>query len=82
MLSVVGLSNRQAVTALSYMPMMFRTEELTTSVSSCVRNSRRAAGQGIRDVVLGDVGWVRFFAKEPILPRGPEEAEAVRLVGR
>jgi TRAP-type C4-dicarboxylate transport system substrate-binding protein len=70
MLSVVGLSEiDKSVTALSYMPMMFRSAEEYDYIRDQLRPELE---KGLRDkgfvtLFWGDAGWVRFFSKEPVL---------------
>jgi TRAP-type C4-dicarboxylate transport system substrate-binding protein len=70
MLSVVGLSEiDKSVTALSYMPMMFRSAEELDYVREQLRDELEKAllDKGFVTLFWGDAGWVRFFSKEPIL---------------
>ena len=70
MLSVVGLSEiDKSVTALSYMPMMFRSTEELDYVRDQLRPELEKAllDKGFVTLFWGDAGWVRFFATEPIL---------------
>ena len=70
MLSVVGLSDiDKSVTALSYMPMMFRSLDELDYVRDQLRPEleKRLLEKGFVTLFWGDAGWVRFFTKEPIL---------------
>ena len=70
MLSVVGLSEiDKQVTALSYMPMMFRSTEELDYIREQLRPEleKGLLDKGFVTLFWGDAGWVRFFAKEPIL---------------
>jgi len=67
-MSVVGLSEiDRSVTALQYMPMMFRTLEEVDYVREKLQPDLEARLLKKDYVVLfwGDAGWVRFFLKEP-----------------
>jgi TRAP-type C4-dicarboxylate transport system substrate-binding protein len=67
-MSVVGLSEiDRSVTALQYMPMMFRTLEEVDYVREKLQPDLEARLLKKDYVVLfwGDAGWVRFFSKEP-----------------
>ncbi len=69
-LSVVGLSEiDKSVTALSYMPMMFRSLDEIDYVRQKLQPDleRRLLEKGYTVLFWGDVGWVRFFAREPVL---------------
>ncbi len=68
-LSVVGLSEiDRSVTALQYMPMMFRSldevqyvrEKLSPQLEAKLRD------KGFLVLFWGDAGWVRFFSKEAV----------------
>ncbi|MCC7174217.1 MAG: TRAP transporter substrate-binding protein DctP [Bryobacterales bacterium] len=70
MLSVVGLSDiDKSVTALSYMPMMFRTLDELDYIRDQLRVEleKRLLDKGFVTLFWGDAGWVRFFTKEPVL---------------
>ncbi len=69
-LSVVGLSEiDKAVTALQYMPMMFRSLEEVDYVRQKLAPDleRRLLDKGFVVLFWGDVGWVRFFTRDPVL---------------
>jgi len=70
MLSSVGLSNiDQSVTALSCMPMMFRSLDELDYVRDQLRPEleKRLLDKGFVTLFWGDAGWARFFSKEPVL---------------
>jgi TRAP-type C4-dicarboxylate transport system substrate-binding protein len=70
MLSVVGLSDiDKSVTALSYMPMMFRSLDELDYIRDQLRPDleKRLLDKGFVTLFWGDTGWVRFFTKTPIL---------------
>ncbi len=70
MLSVVGLSDiDKSVTALSYMPMMFRSLDELDYVRDELRPEleKRLLDKGFATLFWGDAGWVRFFSKQPVL---------------
>jgi TRAP-type C4-dicarboxylate transport system substrate-binding protein len=69
-LSVVGLSEiDKAVTALQYMPMMFRSLEEVDYVRRKLEPDleRRLLEKGFLVLFWGDVGWIRFFSRDPVL---------------
>jgi TRAP-type C4-dicarboxylate transport system substrate-binding protein len=68
MLTVVGLSEIDAsVSALQYMPMMFRNLEEVDYVRDRVAPTleKRLLAKNFVVLFWGDAGWVRFFSKEP-----------------
>ncbi len=70
MLSVVGLSDiDKSVTALSYMPMMFRSLEELDYVRDQLRPEleKLLRDKGFVTLFWGDAGWVRFFSKDPVV---------------
>jgi TRAP-type C4-dicarboxylate transport system substrate-binding protein len=70
MLSVVGLSDiDKSVTALSYMPMMFRSLDELDYIRDQLRPEleKRLLEKGFVTLFWGDAGWVHFFSKEPVL---------------
>ncbi|MBM3745222.1 MAG: C4-dicarboxylate ABC transporter substrate-binding protein [Acidobacteria bacterium] len=72
-LSVVGLSEiEKSVTALSYLPMMFRSLEEVDFVRTRLQPDLedRLLKRGYVVLFWGDTGWVRFFSKEPVLHPG------------
>jgi len=80
MLSVVGLSDiDKSVTALSYMPMMFRSMEEVDYIREQLRPDleKRLLEKGFVTMFWGDTGWVRFFSKEPVLR--PADLKKLRL---
>lgn len=69
MLSSVGLAQiDRSVTALQYMPLMFRDWEDVDRVRERLRPELEARLRKAGYVVLfwGDGGWVRYFSREPI----------------
>lgn len=69
-LSTVGLSEiDKSVTALQYMPMMFRSLEEVDYVRQKLAPDleRRLADKGFLVLFWGDVGWIRFFSRDPVL---------------
>jgi TRAP-type C4-dicarboxylate transport system substrate-binding protein len=79
-LSVVGLSEiDKSVTALSYMPMMFRSLEEVDHVRARLQPDleARLLRKGYVVLFWGDVGWLRFFTKEPVLH--PEDLKRLRI---
>ncbi len=70
MLSVVGLSDiDKGVTALSYMPMMFRSLDELDYVRDQLRAEleKKLLDKGFVTLFWGDAGWVKFFSKEPVV---------------
>ena len=69
-LSVVGLSEiDKSVTALQYMPMMFRTLEEVDYVRQKLQPEleRKLLEKDLVVLFWGDVGWVRFFSRGAVL---------------
>ena len=74
MLTVVGLSEIDpSVTALQYMPMMFRSWDELDYVRDRLSPDLEAklAAKGFVVLLWGEGGWVQFFTREPITR--PEE---------
>ena len=70
MLSVVGLSEiEHTVTALEDLPMMFRSLEEVDYIREklTAELERRFLDKGFVVLFWCDVGWVRFFSKEPMI---------------
>ena len=70
MLSVVGLSDiDKSVSALSCMPMMFRSLDELDYIRDQLRLEleKRLLDKGLVTLFWGDAGWARFFSKEPVL---------------
>ena len=70
MLTVVGLSEiDRSVTALQYMPMMFRSLEEVEYVRERLKPEleKRLLAKGFVPLFWGDAGWVRWFSKKPAL---------------
>lgn len=69
MLSAVGLAQiERSVTALQYMPLMFRDWEDVDRVRERLRPDLEARLRKAGYVVMfwGDAGWVRYFSRKPI----------------
>jgi len=69
MLTATGLAQiDRSVTALQYMPMMFRSWEEVDAVRERLRPEleRRMRQAGYVVLLWGDAGWVRYFSREPI----------------
>jgi TRAP-type transport system periplasmic protein len=70
LLTVVGLSEiHDSVEALQNMPMMFRSLEEVDYVGDKLRPriEKNLRDKGYVVLFWADLGWVRFFSKEPIL---------------
>jgi len=68
MISVVGLAAIEpGVTALQFMPLMFRSWEEMDAASHKLRPllEQRIAARGFVVLYWGEAGWVRFFSKTP-----------------
>ncbi|HSB49216.1 MAG TPA: TRAP transporter substrate-binding protein DctP [Burkholderiales bacterium] len=80
MLTVIGLNEIDpAVTALQYMPMVFRNWEEVDYVRDGLRSTleERLAAKGFIVLFWGEAGWVQFFTKERITL--PEEYKRTRV---
>lgn len=80
MLTVSGLSDIVPdVTALQNMPMMFRSLEEVDYIREKLRPELETQFLEKGYVVLfwGDAGWVRFFAREPVIH--PEDLKKLKL---
>jgi TRAP-type C4-dicarboxylate transport system substrate-binding protein len=80
MLTVLGLSQIDpSITALQYMPMMFRSWDEVDYVREELRREFEAklAAKGYRALLWGEVGWVQFFTKEPITL--PDQYKSTRI---
>ena len=69
MITVVGLSTiDRSVTALQFMPMMFRTWDEVDHVREQLRPELEAklAEKGFVVLMWGEGGWVQFFTQDPI----------------
>ncbi len=68
-LTVVGLAEiDNSVTALQYMPMMFRSLDEVDYVLQMLQPEleRRLLAKGYVVLFWGDLGWVRIFSKSPV----------------
>jgi TRAP-type C4-dicarboxylate transport system substrate-binding protein len=80
MLTSVGLGSIDpAVTALQYLPMMFKTWDEVDFVREQLRPKWEKAflEKGFVILFWGDAGWVRFFSKKPILV--PEDLKSMKV---
>jgi TRAP-type C4-dicarboxylate transport system substrate-binding protein len=80
MLSSVGLSQiERAVTALQYLPLLFRDWDDVDAVRDKLRPEleRRLREAGFVVLFWGDGGWVRYFSKKPIQRLGDLKAMRV-----
>jgi TRAP-type transport system periplasmic protein len=80
MLTVVGLTEiDRSVTALQYMPMMFRSWEELDHVREQLRPELEAklAAKGFVALIWGEGGWVQFFTKDDIVT--PEQYRRARI---
>lgn len=69
MLTVVGLSNiDRSVSALQFMPMMFRSWDEVDHVRERLRPEleSKLAAKGFVVLMWGEAGWVQFFTRDPI----------------
>jgi len=79
-LSVGGLSEiDRSVTALSYMPMMFRSLEEVVYVREKLQPDleARLLKRGYVTLFWGDVGWVKIFTREPVVH--PEDLKKLKI---
>jgi TRAP-type transport system periplasmic protein len=80
MMSVVGLSEiDQGVTALQYMPLMFRSWDEVDVAGRLLRPvlEKRMAERGFIVLYWGEAGWVRFFSKTPAVR--PSEFKPLKM---
>jgi TRAP-type C4-dicarboxylate transport system substrate-binding protein len=80
MLSVVGISEiDRSVTALSYLPMMFRDLAEVDYVRTRLQADleARLLKKGYVVLFWGDTGWIRFFTKEPVLH--PDDLKRLKI---
>jgi TRAP-type C4-dicarboxylate transport system substrate-binding protein len=80
MLTSVGLRDIDAsVTALQFMPMMFRSWEELDHVREQLRPELEAklAAKGFIVLMWGEAGWVQFFTRTPI--KLPDEFKRTRV---
>jgi len=97
MISVVGLGAIEpGVTALQYMPLMFRSWEEVDAASQRLQPllEQRISDRGFVVLYWGEAGWVRFFSKTPAVrpadfqrlkifswSGSPEQVELMRALG-
>src|SRR5215472_5691107 len=97
MISVVGLNGIEpGVTALQYMPLMFRSWDEVDAASLKLRPllEQRMAARGFVVLYWGEAGWVRFFSRtEAVRPADfqrmkmfawsgtPQQVELMRALG-
>ena len=80
MLTATGLAEIEpAVTGLQSMPMMFRSLEEVDYIGTKLQPmlAKRMEKTGFVVLFWGDLGWVRFFSKQPV--RTPEDMKKVKL---
>ena len=86
MLTSVGLAQiERSVTALQYMPMMFRDWDDVDAVREKLRPDleRRLSDAGYVVMFWADAGWVRYFSKQAdTTAAGPEVAARLRELRR
>ena len=79
-LTVAGLQEiDKSAAALQNLPLMFRTLDEAAYVREKLRPTleKRFAEKGFVMIFLGDVGWVHFFSKEPVIH--PDDLKKVKL---
>lgn len=80
MLTAIGLAEiDRSVTALQYMPMMFRDWAEVDAARESVRADleSRMAAAGYVVLFWGDAGWVRYFSSTPV--RRPADLRPLRV---
>jgi TRAP-type transport system periplasmic protein len=80
MLTAIGLADiDRSVTALQYMPMMFRDWDEVDVARDRVRADleRRLESAGYVLLFWGDAGWVRYFSNRPV--RRPSDLKPMRV---
>jgi TRAP-type C4-dicarboxylate transport system substrate-binding protein len=80
LLTANGISEiDKSVFALQNLPMMFRTLDEVATVREKLRPSleKRLQDKGFVSLFWGDVGWVKFFSRTPILH--PADLKAVKV---
>jgi len=80
LLSVAGLAEiDRSVTALQYMPMMFRSLDELDYVRERLRPmlDKRLQEKGFAAVFWGDAGWVRVFTTKPVTR--PDEMKKLKM---
>lgn len=79
-LTVTGLQEiDKSAAALQNLPLMFRTLDEAAYVRDKLRPTleKRFGEKGFVMIFLGDVGWVHFFSKEPVIH--PDDLKKVKL---
>jgi TRAP-type C4-dicarboxylate transport system substrate-binding protein len=79
-LTVAGLEEiDKSVTALQNLPLMFRTLDEAAYVREKLRPmlEKRFEEKGFVMLFLGDVGWVHFFSKDPVIH--PDDLKKTKL---
>jgi len=79
-LSVGGLAEiDKSVTALSYMPMMFRSLEEVDYIREKLQSDleARLLSKGYVTLFWGDAGWVRFFTRDPAVH--PDDLKKLKI---
>ncbi len=80
LLTVAGLAQiDQSVTALQYMPMVFRSLDEVDYVRERLRPliDKRLEEQRMVALFWGDAGWVRFFSTKPVTR--PDDAKKLKM---
>ena len=80
MLTAVGLSEiDESVSAVQFMPMMFRSLEEVDTVNARMRPllEKRIQDKGFVVLFWGDAGWIRLFSKEQALR--PSDVKPMKL---
>jgi TRAP-type transport system periplasmic protein len=80
MLSVAGLAQiDRAVTALQFMPMVFRSTSEVEYVRHRLRPmlDKRMEEKGFVALFWADAGWVRFFSKKPVIR--PDDLKKLKM---
>lgn len=79
-LTAVGLSEIEpAVKGLQSLPMMFNNLEEVDYIGSCLRPrlEKRLKEKGFQVIFWADVGWVRFFSRDPMIT--PADLKKMKL---
>lgn len=80
LISVTGLREIDpSVTALQNLPMVFDDLDEAAAVRDALlpQLEKKLADKGFVSLFFGDVGWVRFFTKEPV--RTPDDMKKVKF---